>query len=220
MPPSLNLKWTGCAAAKFVREGSLGDVRRIVVHDGHQGPQEIGVNKEFLDWLTDPELNGGGALPDFGCYGANLMNQLMENARPVSVTAITQQIKPHVYPLVEDEATILVRYPTAVGIIQASWNWPFPRKDMEVYGETGQAICVDANRMRVRLANDSGERQIEAPKIATPHDEPFRFLAAVVRGKIDVRPTDLSSLENNLLVMEILEAAKTSAKIGKTVELD
>ncbi len=211
---------SNAAAAKLVREDALGAVRKVVVHDGHPGPQEIGVNKEFLEWLTDPVLNGGGALPDFGCYGANLINHLMENERPVSVTALTQQFKPNRYPHVEDEATILVRYPKALGIIQASWNWPFSRKDMEVYGESGQAICVDASRMRVRLADDPAERETRAPKIAPPHDEPFKLLAAVVRGKTEVKPTDLSSLENNLLVMEILEAAKTSANSGKTVELD
>ena len=46
----------------------LGDLRKIVVHDGHQGPIEIGCNDEFLEWLTDPVLNGVGALTDFGCY--------------------------------------------------------------------------------------------------------------------------------------------------------
>lgn len=44
----------------------VGAVRKVVVHDGHEGPKEIGVNKEFFDWLTDPVQNGGGALIDFG----------------------------------------------------------------------------------------------------------------------------------------------------------
>ena len=40
----------------------VGNLKKVVVHDGHQGPKEIGVSKEFLDWLTDPVQNGGGAL--------------------------------------------------------------------------------------------------------------------------------------------------------------
>lgn len=51
--------------------GDIGFLRKIVVHNGHGGPVEIGVNQEFLDWLLDPVQNGGGALTDFGCYGAN-----------------------------------------------------------------------------------------------------------------------------------------------------
>src|SRR6476620_9445606 len=55
----------------------IGNIKKVVIHDGHEGPKEIGVNKEFLNWLTDPIQNGGGALMDFGCYGANLMTYLM-----------------------------------------------------------------------------------------------------------------------------------------------
>jgi predicted dehydrogenase len=64
---------------KEVKEANrIGAVRKIIVHDGHQGPKEIGVSNEFLSWLTDPNKNGAGALVDFGCYGANLM----ANGRP------------------------------------------------------------------------------------------------------------------------------------------
>jgi hypothetical protein len=51
---------------------------------------------------------------------------------PLTVTAVTQQIKPEIYPRVDDEATIILTYLHAQGILQASWNWPFDRKDMEV----------------------------------------------------------------------------------------
>ncbi|MFK7845559.1 MAG: Gfo/Idh/MocA family protein, partial [Rhodothermales bacterium] len=61
---------TNTHAYNLSASGQLGTLRKIVVHDGHFGPKEIGVSKEFLDWLVDPVLNGGGALTDFGCYGA------------------------------------------------------------------------------------------------------------------------------------------------------
>ena len=83
-----------------------GEIRKMVAMDGHEGPKEIGVGPEFFDWLTDPVRNGAGALFDFGCYGANLMTWLMDNQRPLTVTAITQRIKPAIYPRVDDEATI------------------------------------------------------------------------------------------------------------------
>jgi predicted dehydrogenase len=102
--------------------------------------------------LTDPVLNGGGALTDFGCYGADLITWLMDGQRPTAVLAFTQQIKPEVYPKVEDEATILLAYPHAQGIIQASWNWPFDRKDMEVYGRTGYVLVPQKDLLRVRKA--------------------------------------------------------------------
>src|SRR6185312_1028000 len=128
------------AAYDLLKAGAIGDLRKFVAHDGHRGPKEIGCSADFLKLLTDPKLNGAGALFDFGCYGADLATWMMDGQRPQTVTAVTQQIKPDVYPKVDDEATIVLTYPHAQAILQASWNWPFDRKDIEVYGRTGYAI--------------------------------------------------------------------------------
>ena len=197
----------------------LGPIRKVVVHDGHQGPKEIGVNKEFLDWLTDPRENGGGAITDFGCYGANLITWLMKGERPVSVFAVTQQFKPEIYPKVDDEATIVVVYPKTQGIIQASWNWPYGRKDMEIYGQFGY-IFSDREGIRLKPAADKPELQRKSPGLARPLNDPFAYMAAVARKEITLSPTDLSSLENNMIVMEILDAAKRSAKEGRMIYLN
>lgn len=193
------------------------DIRKMVAHHGHPGPKEIGVNKEFLDWLTDPVKNGGGALTDFGCYGANLMTWLMRGERPLSVSAVIQQFKPDIYPEVDDEATVVLTYPKAQGIIQASWNWTYNRKDLEIYA--GDRFLV-ADKIGLTLKSGSGPAESRLVKpLARPYDDPFAYLAAVVRGETRISATDLSSLENNLIVMEILEAAKESAKTGKRVVL-
>ena len=197
-------------------EHGLGEIRKMVAHDGHQGPKEIGVGPEFLSWLTDPKLNGGGALMDFGCYGANLFTYLMDNQRPLTVTAVTQQIKPGVYPRVDDEATIILTYPHAQGIIQASWNWPAGRKDMEVYGATGSARTVGRDLVRVRTGDDP-EQEVASAPAESPENDPLSYLTAVERGR--VRPSGLSSLENNLIVTEILDAARRSAAQGCTIKL-
>jgi len=201
-----------------LRDRRVGAIRKMVVHDGHPGPVKIGVEPEFLEWLTDPARNGGGAIMDFGCYGADLMTWLMQGERPVSVTAVTQQLQPDVYPRVDDEATIVVTYPRAQGIIQASWNWPFSRKDTYVYGEKGTVFALDSRRVRYRPGD--AEKEIEAPPPPPPADEPFAYLAAVVRGAATVAPTDLSSLPVNLTVMEILDAARESARTGRTIRLE
>ena len=198
----------------------VGAVRKVVIHDGHQGPREIGVGKEFFDFLTDPVLNGGGALMDFGCYGANLMTHLMHGQQPVSVTAVARQYKPGIYPKVDDDATIIVNYPTAQCVIQASWNWPFSRKDMEIYGETGYVFAVDNNNMRLRAKDDKKEHALVVTSKDIPvYEDPFAYLADVVRGKIKVPEHGLYSLENNVTVVRILEAARESVKTGKTVML-
>lgn len=197
---------------------TIGAIRKIVVHDGHQGPQEIGVNKEFLHWLTDPVKNGGGSLMDFGCYGANLMTWLMKGEKPLTVFAVAQQIKPEVYPKVEDEATIVVTYPKAQGIIQASWNWPYNRKDMEVYGRNGYVIA-DRKGVKIKPSPEKEETYAATPSPPKPYHDPFAYLSSVIRGEVTVKPTDLSSLPNNMIVMEILDAAKESVRMGKMIHL-
>ena len=204
------------ALAFAAQPGALGPVRKMVAHDGHRGPKEIGVQPEFLAWLSDPARNGAGALFDFGCYGADLMTWLMHGERPLTVTAVTQHLKPEVYPKVDDEATIILTYPRAQGIIQASWNWPFDRKDLEVYGTTGSIRTVGMDRVRRRRAG-AEEEEVEAPPLDPRYDDPMSYLTAVVRG--EVRPAGLSSLEVNVVVMEILAAARRSAASGQTVTL-
>jgi predicted dehydrogenase len=201
-----------------VAQGKLGTVRRIVVHDGHQGPKEINVSPEFLNWLTDPDKNGAGAMFDFGCYGADLSTWLMHGQAPISVTAVAQTDKPAIYPKVDDDATIILRYPAAQAVLQPSWNWPFPRKDMEVYGETGYAITVATDQLRVRYAGDKAESQIQAPPLNAGRQSSLDYLVAVIREQIKPEG-DLSSLDTNMVVMQILDAARESSRSGRTVTL-
>jgi scyllo-inositol 2-dehydrogenase (NADP+) len=196
------------------QQKAAGEIRRMVAMDGHQGPKEINVQPEFFSWLNDPVKNGAGAMFDFGCYGANLMTWLMDNQRPLKVTAIAQTEKPAIYTRVDDEATILVEYPKAQGIIQASWNWPFSRKDFEVYGATGYAIATGGDNLRVRLPGKSVETRTPGARPPEERDS-VSYLVAVTRGRL--KPSGLSSLENNLIVTEILDAARESVRTGRTV---
>lgn len=194
-----------------------GPLRKVVFHHGHKGPQEIGVSKFFLDWLTDPVLNGGGALIDFGCYGANLITALTKGEEPVSVTAVTRQFKPKIYPKVDDEATIIVSYPELQCIIQASWNWPFSRKDMEIYGSEGFIIAQNANSMQFRNKSmRSAQMQNITENDVKVYTNPFAYFADVINKKIEEQPFNVYSLENNIRVVEILDAARQSAQTGTT----
>ncbi|MDR3194476.1 MAG: Gfo/Idh/MocA family oxidoreductase [Tannerella sp.] len=207
---------TNRAVWQAVREGEIGTVTRINVYDGHQGPFEIGCGKEFTDWLTDPELNGGGAVIDFGCYGANLVTWLLNGEQPASVYGVLNHQKPDKYPRVDDDATVVVKYPSSVTVqIMASWNWPMNRKDMHVYGSSGYIYQDTPTQMRVY--RDGKETAVTPPGLEAPRDDSFRYLKAVVRNEIRVAPFDPASLENNVTVVRILEAAIRSAQTGREV---
>jgi predicted dehydrogenase len=202
------------------KQGLLGDIKKVVIMDGHTGPREIGCSEAFLAWLTDPIKNGGGAIMDFGCYGADIMTWLMRGEKPISVSATAQTNKPNVYPKVDDEATIVVQYPKAQGIFQASWNWPFDRKDTEIYGQKGYIFANRSLQMRTRLGdrNAKPEETMVLNPLQTPYNDAFSYFAAVISGRINP-DNDLGSLKINMVAMEILEAAVKSAKTKKTVFL-
>ncbi len=201
-----------------LQAGKLGDLRKVIVRDGHQGPKEIGVGPEFLGWLTDPARNGAGALYDFGCYGVDLMTWMMHGATPLSVTAVTQTNKPALYPHVDDDAVIVLRYPTAQAVILGSWNWTFAVKNMELYGTKGTAFTDGAGQLSLRSSEREPAAHINAPPLAAPHNGSIPYLLAVMRGQL-VPEGDQSSLDTNVTVMQILDAARTSARTGETVGL-
>jgi predicted dehydrogenase len=200
----------------MTHEGQIGRITKIVIRDGHQGPKEIGVPPEFLAWLSDPVRNGAGALFDFGCYGANLATWLLDGAQPLTVSATAQTFKPEIYGKVDDEATIVLGYPKTQVIIQASWNWPYSRKDMDVYGTGGYILAPDRQTLQVRVG-DKPESRITATPLRDERSDEISYLIAVVRGQTPV--SGLSSLANNMVVTKILAAARESAKTGRTIHL-
>ena len=215
---------TNHKAYDLVDEGAIGNITRINVYDGHQGPVERRSGTYFVPWLTDPVQNGGGAVIDFGCYGANLATWLLKGQRPVSVYAILLQQKPDIYPKVDDDATIIVEYPGCTVQIMASWNWPKSRKDMHIYGQKGFIYQDDALNMRIAIREEGAEGRWEPTVVAekleplpAPGNSPFAYLTAVVRGEITVAPTDLAALENNLTVVDILDAARESSRTKKPI---
>ncbi|NQU88785.1 MAG: hypothetical protein HQ541_23830 [Mariniphaga sp.] len=173
-----------------------------------------------MEWLTDPVLNGGGALIDFGCYGANLATWFMKGKAPKTVSCVTQQIKSDIYPKVDDEATIILTYSEAQVIIQASWNWSFGRKDMEVYGKTGYVICKNNEDMMVMENEEDRAGSLKANPLPYGIHDSFAFFTKVVRNNYSIDPYGLSSLKNNKMVVQTLDTAKHAAKTGQTVIWD
>ena len=204
-------------AAKLLEAGELGPLVKAVVRDGHEGPLKIGVQPEFGKWLIDPKLDGDGAMTDFGCYGPDLVTAMLHGEVPLSVSAVTRRLQPELYPLVDDEADILLKYKSAVVIVEASWDWPFAVKQIDVYGRTGYAKAISPSGVEVRLKGDRVETKEDARAPQAPYDDPLDYLEAVLGGLEE--GDSLSSLKTNVVVTEILDAARRSAETGKTVAL-
>lgn len=197
-------------AKRLIESGKMAPLRKMVFRHGHKGPKEIGCTPEFLAWLTDPEQNGGGAIVDFGCYGAVLSTWLMNGERPTSVVASAATLKPDVYPKVDDDATIVLTYPNAMAIIEASWAWTHDNKEADIYTEKGSIHAGKWDELNLRAENQAakpvkpGERE---------HENEWVYLRKVVRGECGVDP--LSGLAMNLVAVEILDEARRQVASAK-----
>ena len=58
----------------------------------------------------------------------------------------------------------------------------------------------------------------KAKNLKEGYNDPFALLQKVVKEGHKLPSYDLSSMENNEIVVKILEAAKYAAKTGKTIE--
>jgi predicted dehydrogenase len=112
----------------------------------------------------------------------HLMTWMMDNQRPIAVTAVSTSSRPCT----------------------------------RTYGERGLAIATGGSGLRIALPNEP-EHTVTPPPRAADERDPISHLIAVVRGTR--QPNALSSLENNLIATEILEAARESARTGKRVLL-
>ncbi|MBL8874507.1 MAG: Gfo/Idh/MocA family oxidoreductase [Phycisphaerae bacterium] len=197
-------------AKRMIESGEMAPIRKMIFRHGHKGPKEIGCTPEFLAWLTDPEQNGGGAIVDFGCYGAVLSTWLMNGRRPASIVASASTLKPDVYPNVDDDATIVLTYAPgkdgsggATAIIEASWAWTHDNKEADLYSENGSIHAGKWDELTIREEN-------KPPAMVKPgvreHENEWVYLRKVVRGECPVDP--LSSLELNLIAVEILDEAR------------
>jgi predicted dehydrogenase len=192
-------------AQRLVNSGERSPIRHMVFRHGHKGPKEIGCSPEFVSWLTDPVANGGGAVVDFGCYGAVLATWLMDGRRPTSIVASRSSLKPSVYPHVDDDATIVLTYPGATAVIQASWAWTHDNKEMDLFTERGSIHAAKWDELSIREENKPAQSVKPPAKPDSLKDE-WTYFRLVIRGQCAVDP--LSSLQYNVIVAEILDAAR------------
>jgi predicted dehydrogenase len=204
-----------------VKDNQVGPVQKIIVQYGHQGPKEIGVSKYFADWLYDPVKNGGGAIMDFGCYGAEWAVWL--KGRPSRVSAVTQKLKVLQHNPVDDDATVILDYPDGQAIIEASWDWPYSMGQVAVFGPKGSLIAT-RNDLFFRSPGDNvGKVGLEGERVAldpSPRvtSNPISYFVDCIRNNKPIE--DPLSMKLNVQVMEILDAARESVRTGKQQELD
>jgi predicted dehydrogenase len=205
---------------KEVKAGEIGPVDKIIVQFGHQGPREIGVSKEFAAWLYSPVKNGGGALMDFGCYGAALAVWIQ--GKPAKVFARALTLKTQQHNAVEDDAVILLEYSRANDVLEPSWDWPYTMESVEVFGLRGSLLGLpDALLYRGYNGRASADqpdgRPLPLPSLPLEESNPIAYYVRHIQTHQPVG--GLLSGKLNVEASEILDAAKESIRTGEVVSL-
>jgi len=205
--------------------GEVGEPVQLSHRGGHAGPREYGCSPQFVEWLYDPQRNGGGALVDYCGYGAMLCRLVL--GRPRAVTAVSARLRKPDLPS-EDTAVVVLTYPRAVGLLEASWNQigGEPALAMVVFGDRGTLLVHQPRATRegervgsgrVQIVTAAGSRDVEPPPLPEgERDGPSYFLTCVREGRPVTGPC---AAEVGRDVQEVLDAALRSAASGRRVEL-
>ena len=204
-----------------VEKGVIGRTWRLRGIVGHGGPGSTGTGKYFFDWLTDPVKNGAGALVDFGCY--NALWSLWYMGRPESVYAEAIHLRPETFPKVEDSATLVLKYKNGINVFEGSWDLPRSFQDLEIFGSstgpdgtlTRGSIYMTQQKVELRMGRDTKELPL-AP-LPPEKADPIAFMVDAIKNNKPIE--GITSLDINIGVVQIIEAAKESIRSGRAVKL-
>ncbi len=203
-----------------IKAGEIGPVQKIIAEYGHRGPREIGVSKYFAAWLYDPVKNGGGALMDFGCYGADWAMWL--KGRPTRVYAYALKLKTEQHNAVDDDAVIVLEYPDATAILLPSWDWPYSKGEVQVFGPKGSftargdGLLFQTGSKNTTLENPEG-KPVELKPLPPERKNGITYFVWCIKNHQPIEGAAAPDL--NVSVNEILDAAKESIRSGRAVEL-
>jgi predicted dehydrogenase len=213
--------WPANYVAKAAADhGDIGTVYRLHGIVGHGGPGSDSVReKYFFNWLTDPVENGAGALMDFGCY--NALWSLWYLGMPTTVYATAEHLRPERFPKVEDNATMVLSYPNAVGIFEGSWDLPHGMQDLEVFGRAGDpghpAGSIYMTSRQVDLSRGHDKRQLTLDPLPEGENEPIAYMVSRIRENKPI--AGLTAIDINVEVIHIIDLAKESIATGRAVKV-
>ncbi len=191
---------------------SLGPLAHGSTHPGHTVIGLVSNAEKAMEWWHQREA-GGGALLDYCCYGACLVSWFLD-APPLSVQSMTANLMSG-YGNAEDNAAMLLRFPAAMAILEASWttfhggvaNGPV------IFGTHGTIVVDGTDILVYRERGVATPSLIEhgAPLLAGRTGIGEEFLHHLETGE-PLHPT--LALPINLAAVAILDAGITSAETG------
>jgi predicted dehydrogenase len=199
---------------RLLLDGAVGPITYLKYRSAHNGPREIGCDPEFWEWLYDGERNGAGAYMDYCCYAADLCARVL--GLPQQVMGM-RGIFAKDYPLPDDNAMVVMRYPHAFGVAEASWTQTvgYATPNPLAYG-TGGSLAIDHGSLLLQRPGKEVETITPPPTAAPRRSAPEYFIHCLETGE----PVEgYCSARVSRDAQEILEAGLRSADSGAFVTL-
>jgi predicted dehydrogenase len=210
----------------LVDEGAIGRVLEVKFRGGHTGPLGPGNMHPGVAEETAPmsgiergatwwhqASSGGGVMLDYCCYGA-MFSQWYIGGQATAALGIKANLDSP-WGDAEDNAAMLVRFPSAMALIEGSWTtWhPGVSAGLIVYGTHG-TLAMDYEGDIIRLERGHGNTTlIECPPIPADRDNIAKeFIYHLETGQPVHATLDMLF---NLKAMAILDAGVRSAASGK-----
>lgn len=139
-------------AKELIRSGKIGKV--IMFRNRFGGKADM-----TTVWFSDPEISGGGTLPDTSIHSIDIFRYLVGD--PIKLAAATARADQRYK--VEDCSVVMVQTRDgAIGTIEASWTSPGSMNIIEIYGTDG-AIVIDYCASGVKFLLSSTGQWEEQP---------------------------------------------------------
>jgi predicted dehydrogenase len=224
------ITWSGQsqAAKRLLDEGVIGRVLEVKWRSGHTGPLGPSVRhpgvKESSEEMTGSErgatwwhkaATGGGAMIDYCCYGGLVSRWYIGEQATAALGMRANLDSP--WGEADDNAVILVRYPSAIALIEGSWTtWNHGvATGPIVYGTEG-TLVVDSKAadQSVRVERSDGQTTLYQPdQLPAARDNVAKEMIHHLETGEALHPT--LQLPLNLEVMAILDAGIRAADSQK-----
>ncbi|HEX4214496.1 MAG TPA: Gfo/Idh/MocA family oxidoreductase [Candidatus Dormibacteraeota bacterium] len=218
---------------RLIREGTIGEVREIHYYDGNRGPLRHLHDKREVDPAANAaskratwwyqEAAGGGSLLDYLGYGATLSTWFRANELPTSITART-----HVLPgdEVDEQSVVIASFAGGLSTFHTRWGtftdpWthqPQPLCGFVVAGSRGTISSYDY-RDHITLQTEEHPEGVRLPvdELAPENRNGVEHVIAALEGGGGL--TGPLSPVVSRIGQRIVDSARESARLGRTVEL-
>lgn len=227
------LRWSAphATAHRLLREGRIGALQEVHYYGGNRGPLRHTADKiettptaamKRRSWFYR-KAEGGGSLLDYLGYGATLGTWYHDGAKPLEVTAVVDA--PRGLEVDEHSVTI-ARYGAGLSKFETRWGtftdpWVHqtqPKCGFVLKGEEGTISCFDYEpTIRIQTRSTVAGEEIPVDVLQPPFQDPIQYFVHCLR---EGRPVEGPlSPKISRIGQQIIDSAKLSARLGKTVPL-